>query len=353
MTRTPADDAQKRPSLKQSTAASFWLEYLLDAALQAGIDLTDELIRLGVSDAQLEAPQARISLETENALFDAALQRSDDPLFGLHMGEHVRPRFLGELGYASMSSATLGDAIELMIPFNAVSSEFTRLRFAWQDGNLWLIWDTPFEHLPSCPARLEAMFAASITYGRWLIGAERNPLAVHFKHAPQGELHEYQRLFRCPVTFEAQDYAVCLEAELLDLPLPDADAEVHRLARNRMQQAVTRYHARDDLLQQVRLEIEKRLQQGVPQLEMIAEQLGMKPWTLRRRLRAEGTDFSALLEDHRRQLACDWLRHSQRSVNQIALELGYSEQSAFNRAFKRWLGVTPLHYREQPDPASR
>jgi len=79
--------------------------------------------------------------------------------------------------------------------------------------------------------------------------------------------------------------------------------------------------------------------------------LGIKPWTLRRQLRAENTDFSSLLEDERRRLACDWLLHSDRSVNQIALDLGYSEQSAFNRAFKRWFGVTPVHYREQPGSA--
>ena len=67
---------------------------------------------------------------------------------------------------------------------------------------------------------------------------------------------------------------------------------------------------------------------------------------LRRRLRAEQADFSTLLEEERRRLACDWLLHSNRSVNQIALDLGYSEQSAFNRAFKRWFGVTPVSYRD-------
>ena len=127
---------------------------------------------------------------------------------------------------------------------------------------------------------------------------------------------------------------------------PMADPEVNRIARSRMQRAVTQYRARDNLLEQVRLEIQQRLVDGVPQLEPIAERLGVKPWTLRRRLRAEQADFSTLLEEERRRLACDWLLHSNRSVNQIALDLGYSEQSAFNRAFKRWFGVTPVSYRD-------
>lgn len=333
-------------NLKHKTVAGFWIEFLLDAALHAGVDLTDELIRLGISEADLES-QARISLAHEDQLLKQALIRSQDPLFGLHMGEHVRPRFLGALGYASMSSATLGDAIELALPFIQVTTEMCHTRFTWRDGALWLIWESEHEDLPSYPARIDGQFAGAITYGRWILGQQRNPLRIHFKHPPQGDEKAYQALFQCPVAFQQAENAIVLDAHLLDLPLQDADPEVHRIARSRMQRAVTQYHARDNLLEQVRLEIQHRLQEGVPQLELIAERLDVKPWTLRRRLRSESTDFSSLLEDERRRLACDWLLHSDRSVNQIALDLGYSEQSAFNRAFKRWLGVTPVHYRQE------
>lgn len=334
-------------SLKLRTVAPFWLEFLLDAALRAGVDLSAALVDLGISNDDLENPQSRIAMTVENQLLKQAMQESGDPLFGLHMGEGIRPRFMGELGYASMSSATLGDAIELMIPFTKVTSECAQLRFEWRDKSLWLIWESDLETLSTYPARIDANFAAAIVYGRWLIGKEMSPARVLFRHPPQGDEQEYQRVFRCQIAFEQPHNAIVLDADLLDLPLRDADPEMHKVARSRMQRAVTQYHARDNLLEQVRLEIQKRLQQGVPQLEPIADQLAIKPWTLRRQLRAENTDFSSLLEDERRRLACDWLMHSDRSVNQIALDLGYSEQSAFNRAFKRWFGVTPVHYREQ------
>ena len=329
------------------TVASFWIEYLLDAALRAGVDLSDALVRLGVSEHDLEAPGARIPLRIEDRLLQLALEGSDDPLFGLHMGECIRPRFMGELGYASMSSATLRDAIELMIPFARVTSEFAELRFEWQGHDLWLIWETPFQDRVTSRHRLEAFFAGAVVFGRWILGADKDPLAVHLRHPPPGGEQEYQRLFRCPVRFNQPDNALVIDEALLDLPLRDADPEVNRLSRSRMQRALTQYLARDNLLEQVRLEIQRRLVDGVPQLERIAERLGVKPWTLRRRLRAEQADFSTLLEEERQRLACDWLLHSDRSVNQIALDLGYSEQSAFNRAFKRWFAVTPLAYRDQ------
>jgi AraC-like DNA-binding protein len=334
------------PSLHSLTVASFWIEYLLDAALHAGVDLSDALVRLGVSEAELESPRARVPLKVENRLFELALEGSGDPLFGLHMGECIRPRFMGELGYASMSSATLRDAIELMIPFARVTTEFADLRFEWHDNELWLILDTPFEDLPTSPHRVDAFYAGAVVFGRWILGAGLNPLAVHFRHPAHGDEGEYQRLFGCPVSFSQPCNALVIDEAKLDLPLRDADPEVNRIARSRMQRAVTQYRARDNLLEQVRLEIQQRLVDGVPQLEPIAERLGVKPWTLRRRLRAEQADFSTLLEEERRRLACDWLLHSNRSVNQIALDLGYSEQSAFNRAFKRWFGVTPVGYRD-------
>lgn len=319
------------------TVAAFWIEYLLDAARRAGVEMTPAL-----------AAEERVALSLERRLFENAVDYSGDPLFGLHMGECIRPRFMGELGYASMSSATLRDAIELMIPFNRVTSEFTELRFEWRDEGLWLIWEPVFDDGDIGRHRVEALMAASVVFGRWILGTGHNPLTVHFRHRPPDHpAHaEYRRLFGCPVYFQDEHNALVLAPAVLDLPLRDADAEVHRVARSRVQRAVSRYRARDDLLERVRLEIQRRLSDGVPpQLEPIAERLAIRPWTLRRRLRAEHTDFSTLLEEQRRLLACDWLRHSNRSVNRIALDLGYSEQSAFNRAFKRWFGVTPLHYR--------
>lgn len=164
---------------------------------------------------------------------------------------------------------------------------------------------------------------------------------------PECGAKEYQRVFRCPVKFERQDNAVVLDQRLLDLPMKDADPEVHHIMRNRLQQAVTRYLARDNLLDQVRMEIRRQLERTIPQVENVAEGLDMKPWTLRRRLRAENTDFSTVREEERRALASDWLIHSDRSVSQIAADLGYSEQSAFNRAFKRWFDSTPVAYRQE------
>ena len=336
------------PNFGTLSVASFWLEYLLDAALHHGVDLSAELVRLGVTDDQLESPQARVPLRVEHQLLLKALHDTNDPLFGLHMGERIRPRFMGELGYASMSGSNLRQAIDLMVPFQRVTTEYAEAEVLRDGDHVTLLWRTPFDEPVTTRHRVEAFFVGAVTFGRWISGTDENPVEIRFRHAmPACGADEYQRVFRCPVKFEQQDNAMVLDQRLLDLPMKDADPEVHHIMRNRLQQAVTRYLARDNLLDQVRMEFRKQLERTIPQVENVAEGLDMKPWTLRRRLRAENTDFSTVLEEERRVLASDWLIHSDRSVSQIAADLGYSEQSAFNRAFKRWFDSTPVAYRQE------
>lgn len=328
------------------TVASYWIEYLLDAAGQLGADLEPELHRLGLDREQLENGGDRIPMRVEHALLCRALELTGDDYFGLHMGELVRPRFMGELGYASMSSAHLGDAVDLMIPFFRVTAEFASLEKREDDGRLALVWHSSLDDVEGARHRVETLFASAVTFGRWITGTERDPEAVYFRHAAPADTGEYRRIFRCPVYFGAGESALVLDRELLSLPLRDADPEVHRIMRARIQHAMTNYRARDNLLHKVRAEIQRQMPQRPPQLESVAEALAMKPWTLRRRLRAQDTDFSTLLDAERQQLAQDWLLYSDRPISRIAADLGYSEQSAFNRAFRRWFGCTPLSYRE-------
>lgn len=329
------------------TVASYWIEYLLDAALHAGCDLSSDLVRLGVSDEDLESPGARISLETEHSLLLSAIEQTGDRYFGLHMGERIRPRFMGELGYASMSSANLGQAIELAIPYLRLTTEFARMESCWENDHLILKWITPFGDLPAARHRVEAYFAACIVFGRWIIGNDGHPVEILFAHPGPANTEEYARVFQCPVRFSQSRDAIVISRRVLDLPLRDADADVHRVMRNRVQQAMSQFQARDSLLDAVRAEIRKLLTMTTPQLENVADAMGIKPWTLRRRLRAEDADFTALLDEERKALAVDWLLNTDRAVSQIASDLGYSEQSAFNRAFRRWFDCTPLAYRQQ------
>ncbi|HET8708338.1 MAG TPA: AraC family transcriptional regulator, partial [Pseudomonadales bacterium] len=138
-----------------------------------------------------------------------------------------------------------------------------------------------------------------------------------------------------------------VDKSLLDIRLKDADPEVFRVVKSKLEQIVSAYNARGNLLQQVKVAIENQLNSGSPSLESVASQLDMKPWTLRRKLRGEDCDFTTLLDDIRKQLAHRFLQDKNFPISDIAAALGYSEQSAFNRAFKRWYQCTPVEYRSR------
>lgn len=338
------------PGLEGLSASSLYIEYILDHALSRGCDLTGALIELGVTEDQLNHAGARIPLAVEAALFARGIAETGDAHFGLHMGENIRPRFMGPLGYASMSSATLGEAMRLMLPYQRVTTEFGTTT-AGPEGDRHVIrWaDAPqTAGLPHARHRVENYFAACITFGRWITGSQENPAEIRFAHAPPpGGDAEYARVFRCPVTFNAGENVISLPLRVLSLRLRDADPEVNRVMVGRVKQELSSYDARGGLREQVRHAIREDISDGTPSIESVAERLALKPWTLRRRLKLDNLDFTTLLDEVRRDMAVDWLTTSARTVSDIAASLGYSEQSAFNRAFRRWFDTTPLEYRER------
>lgn len=337
------------PGLGALTASSLYVENMLDYALSKGVDLTAALIELGVTEEQLNSSSARIALDVECALFSRCIAETSDPLFGLHMGEMIRPRFMGSLGYASMSSATLGDAMSLMLPYQRVTTEFGTTSGGVEVDRYVIRWvDAPETRgIADARHRVESYFAACITFGRWITGSQESPAKICFSHASPGFEEEYSRVFRCSVFFGAEENSISLPLRVLKLKLRDADQEVHRVMTGRVKQELSSYTARGGFVDQVRHAIRNDLADGTPSIDSVAGQLALKPWTLRRKLKVNDLDFTTLLDEVRKEMAVDWLTTSPRTVSDIAIGLGYSEQSAFNRAFRRWFDMAPLEYRER------
>jgi len=335
-------------SAPEPTVATSWIELLIDTAMQQGVDLSRELASLHISDKMLVDPIGRVSLQDEQHLLEQCVKRTQDPFFGLHMGEQIRPSAVGALGYASMSCATLRDAVVLMIQYEQFRSDIGRCEVTEDADSVTLSWNPHAGSAEYHRQRVEATLCSWVSFGRWITGkTAENPKLVCFQHAAPADLTEYQRIFRCEVRFNQPRNAVCVEKSLLDARLKDADPEVFRVVKTKLEQMVRAYQARGNLLQQVKVTIEAELNGGSASLEAVAARLDMKPWTLRRKLRAEDSDFTTLLDEIRKQRAHRYLQDRQFPISDIAAALGYSEQSAFNRAFKRWYNCTPMEYRHK------
>jgi AraC-like DNA-binding protein len=186
-----------------------------------------------------------------------------------------------------------------------------------------------------------------VKLGRMLSQREAHPNKVELMRPRPAAPEVYEQFFKAPIVFGSDACRLHFDAAMLDAPLPSANPALARLN----DQVIVDYLARFDKTQlavQVRNLIIERLPSGEPNQGQIATQLHMSLRGLQRKLRDEGTNFKQLLEDTRQELACQYLKQSELSLGEVTYLLGFSDQSNFTRAFKRWMGLAPSEYRASP-----
>jgi AraC-like DNA-binding protein len=175
----------------------------------------------------------------------------------------------------------------------------------------------------------EASIASVASISEQVTTVTFQPLAIYFKHPSPGSVSAHERHFGCPVHFESEMNALLLSKE-----------------------ALSQYNDDTTLDQRVRIHISQSLSEGIPKISDIATRIGLSGRTLQRRLSDRGHSFQALVDQSRRELAQRLLRQTEYPLAEVAFLTGFSEQSAFNRAFKRWAGQTPRSFRVQAQSVS-
>ncbi len=278
-------------------------------------------------------------------LLAAAASALDDPVLGLHVGATITPAHLGPLGYVLMASNSAGAALERYLAYQRLIHDVSPVHHYRDGERLVLEWGAQSRAMGllanQCGMAALARFAGSITGPN----AAAAPLALHFVEARPADVTPYEALFGCPVLFDQEATRIVFAASLLDQPLRARDPALVALLERQIDTLLAALPAGDDLADAVRCQLAPLLLQGEPALDAVAQALHLSGRTLRRRLAERGWQFRALLDDTRHRLAQDYLRDRRLALPEVALLLGYSEQSAFSRAFLRWSGVTPARWR--------
>ena len=337
------------------TAAGFYLRYLLDVMTGLGIDLAHDAAAMGVDLNSLSDPTTRVPLNVVDPLLALATQRSDalipdgapDLPLSLQLGAAVTPVALDVLAYASMSSRTLGDAISLLCQFEPYRLGFARCEVHQQEAITQVELHTQGQW-PTLPLQVEAALAGWVGFGRWITGLAVNPVCIELAHAASAPASVYERFFRCPVLFERPRHAVHIQTDLLSRPLAASNPDVCRLMREEMLRRIDRFAKGEQFLVRLAFTIERCLIDGPPTLDKVAAALCLAPRQLRAKISAADTSFMAEVDLVRQRLAQQYLSGGM-ALAEISQRLGYSEQSAFNRACVRWFGVSPGRWR--PDMA--
>ncbi len=299
----------------------------------------------GLDYGRLAVPGARYPRHQLIDLWQAAVECTGDPCFGLAVGMRVRVTSLHAIGFSWLSSHSLLEAFQRLIRYYQIlSTGPTRLKLMNHgDGNMaFLICEDP--RFPATDAMTDAFAVGLVRLARLASTTNFHPLSVTFQHPEHGCMEEYIRAFNAPVVFEARDNALILDRTVLEAKLPGNNPEL--ASSNDI--VAERYLANLNLTRvstEVRRLLVEMLPSGAATESAVAQRMHRSVSTLQRQLNAESTNFRRLREETRRALAEEYIRERELSLSQIAYLLGFSDQSNFSRAFRRWTGMTPRNYR--------
>lgn len=316
-----------------------------------------EMLRQYLDDEAVAAPALRARLASVAGAqrmpmetWWASLQDITDvhprPATGIEIGRHARPHHVGVLGYLAMSCETLGQALIRFQRFQPLLHNLTPTFATRKGDDFQLCWDASYGR--STRLSDEVLVSAMLTLARQLTGRTDLQLrGVEFPGAAPDNAALYERLLDCPVQFASKTLVVHLCADALSLPINSRDPHLMALLDQQAEALLRVLPQADAFLTELQQSVVAALQDGEPTLEQIAARRGSSTRSLYRRLHERGLTYKAVLSDTRFELARGYLADAQLSLPEIALLLGYSEQSAFTRAFKGWAGATPLRYRKQ------
>lgn len=299
----------------------------------------------GLNPASLADPVAQLSLDAYCNVLDLAARRSGDVNFGLLYGQQFLPCQLGLIGYIALSSDNALHAAENVAAY---------FKFHQQATSTELYFSNPFYHLTY---RIDDIRIrnrdqdAVLTLGmfcnvfRHSSGADWCPDEVHLAHARTENWRNIELAFGAPVRFDCQTNALLFRPERAVDPMPQADPTLLQLLCHNVK-TVGLGKAGNPIGASVRSYVRERIASGRVSLEDASVLLNTPPRMLQRRLAEEGASFAELVEDVRRTDARRSLLEGRFDVSRIAYDLGYSEPSAFVRAFNRWYGVSPLKFRK-------
>jgi len=303
--------------------------------------------RFGWTPEGVEEGQIRVPLADFFALLDAAAARVGDPHFGLHVYEQFDFADLGLLGFALLSAQDVGSALRILMRYGAIFQDCDDGQLLVERERAFMSYRVSSRTLAPSRHDNDMSIAFMVFFLRKVVAPDWAPLAVQLQHpAPAaGLLTEYERVFRCPLRFGGATNQVTLSSAILAAPIRSCDKRLFDIIERNLLLLQEQSPEGSPLAQQVDAAIAQKLSLGPPSMATVARLLGRSPRGLQRELAARSLKFNELVDKARYGMATRLLATSNRSLAEITYLLGYSEESAFIRAFRRWMNCTPLDYR--------
>ena len=291
------------------------------------------------------ADSSFLEIDVFEGLLNKAARHLCDPLLGLHLGQTVTAQHLGIVGAIILASDNVIAALDRFRRYQRLIFDATPITLAAGDGWMEMNWDIS-DYEPGQQVELTGN-TALVSFLRSLIRGNINPLRIKFSHPPAGPADEYERYFGCSVQFNQADPGIRFDPTLLNRPLKTPDPGLIQLLERHADERLAALPEQAEIVEQVRKAIAYSLRNGEPSIEKISKELACSSRTLQRRLGQADTSFRREVNTIRHEFAVMYLKDPHLQIVDISLLLGYSEHSAFTRAFKEFCGKTPQQVRDE------
>lgn len=314
---------------------------------QLGGNATALLQQNAIDPNVLSNPEHTIAFRSFDALLENAATALQCPHFGLLLAQQQGLLPLGIYGQMMRRSPNLQTAFYLADRHSGLH----QYSISWQLSveNAYAQIRCHYVQPQQAPAIQHRLFSIARVFIslRALIGNDWRASSVAFIHAPPSRTADYQNLFQSPVDFNRPFDGLIFPASDLRRPFQESDSKLLTLLKQHDAAMKSRYQSTDDIVSSARKMIQQTLGSGSCNFESVATLLQLAPKTLHRRLQSQGETFKQLLNEIRHETAIWYLQRSNLSLTQLAEILGYSELSAFSRAFKSQCGLSPVLWRQR------
>jgi len=332
-----------RPA-EPGTIAICFVAAALQSVRDRGLNADELLENVGLSPSLLQVPQARVSAKHYGALWRTIALVLDDEFFGQD-SRRMKAGSFAMLCHAAVACRTLGQALERSLRFYGLILDDISGSLLREAGEARIVLH---ERVAGASQRVFAHeLLLMLLYGMscWLVGRRIPILRTEFSYAEPAHSAEYRLMYCANLHFGRPTTAIAFEASYLELPVVQNERSIKEFLRTAPESILLKYKNGSSLAAKVRRRLRQFAPGEAPDFDSLAQELNLTPATMRRRLHEEGASYQSIKDQLRRDLAISYLSHSSRSVMDIALELGFSERSAFHRAFRKWTGAAPGEFR--------
>jgi AraC-like DNA-binding protein len=324
---------------------------LVEIAAERGANVQVLMREAGLPPTALKSPETAIDYGGFCELLRRCAVTWDLPDIGLRMIRYQQIDFLGPVALVTRMERTVRGALQAIITNLVLHANATVAAFEEQTGG-----DTASlilnqrDDAPKGRENTELVMAQGKLVIDTVAGAPVALIEAAFVHERGSSNAAVAAYFACPIRYGAERNALTFDRALLDQRIEKSDIAYHALIKKYL--ATARAELESDNAEDVRAEIARQMELGRCTVESVADGLRIPCRSLQRRLRAEGLSFRELLDEWRRARALSLVTNTRLPLSEVSEALGYSEQSVFTQAFRRWYGGTPRRFRTQPPAAS-